>query len=255
MSLRPRTPDPERVAKLEELEIHHGGHRSFAQGHCALELVAWIAHEKHSDKPACCSLLIANFVRRWNDRLPDNASRAKLLRPLLVAMVGTAGSTALELRRAYALIDWMVRVSLPTWLDLAGLTVRAAELRALPEVVDMVTAEAAGVVVRQARQDARAASAAAYDAVYAAVYAAASAAASAAAYDAVYAAAYDAASAAAYDAVSAAAYDAVYAAAYDAVYDAVKTKLSATTEVLQLSAQALVLRLCEMRDLEPGVGS
>src|SRR6185436_10603433 len=97
----------------------------------------------------------------------------------------------------------------------------------LPEVVDMVTAEAAGVVVRQARQDARAASAAEYDAVYAAVYAAA----------------------------SAAAYDAVYAAAYDAVYDAVKTKLSATTEVLQLSAQALVLRLCEMRDLEPGVGS
>jgi hypothetical protein len=52
--------------------------------------------------------------------------------------------------RAYLALDWLVRTLTPAWLDLARLDDEAAELRALPPIVDLAGANAAGPTVRGA---------------------------------------------------------------------------------------------------------
>lgn len=47
-----------RLQKLRELSPHHGSHSSFARGHCAMELVSWLAGETFSASPECaCPVL------------------------------------------------------------------------------------------------------------------------------------------------------------------------------------------------------
>ena len=47
-----------------------------------MEAVAYVAGEPWSDNPACACWTIGNFLREWNDVLPD-ADRDALLRPLI----------------------------------------------------------------------------------------------------------------------------------------------------------------------------
>ena len=58
-------------------------------------------------------------------------------------MVGTAGDGK-DQARSYLALDWLIRTYTPAWLELAGLTAEAQELRDLRRIVDMVAAEAAG---------------------------------------------------------------------------------------------------------------
>ena len=141
----------ERLAQLETLELLKGSHYD-DNGKCALEAVAWLVGEKHSDHPACVSPVLGAFCRSWNDSL-DDVNRQKL-KPYLVRLIGTAGDAARDQRRSWMAMDWLARVCGPVFMDLTpSLRGHASALRALPEMVDGETL-AAGDAVRAAAGDA-----------------------------------------------------------------------------------------------------
>ncbi|MGZ4516405.1 MAG: hypothetical protein ACXVXN_00560 [Mycobacteriaceae bacterium] len=184
----------DRLAQLDTITLDHGAHDDFDDGHCAMEVVAWLAGEHNiTDAPSCASRVLRTYTISLNDNWPEE--QRQKLKPFLPRMVGTGGD-GLDETRSYLALDWLVRTYTPTWLDLAGLTVEAQELRDLRRIVDLVAAQAAGPVVRNASSKAAAAGAAAGAAAWAAAWAAARAAAWAAAGAAAWAAAWAAARAA-----------------------------------------------------------
>ena len=224
---------------LERITLSNGAHATREQGMCVMEAIAYIAGRDHSDHPPCASRVITSFLVSWNDALPDNATRDRLLKPLVPLVVDTAGSPALELRRAYMCMDWLLRECAPTFLALTPDLVKHADaLRGGAEVVDLKTIKQ---ILPQAREAQKAAAAA---------WAAARAAAGAAARDAAWAAARDAARAAARDAARDAAWDAAWAAARaaagDAAGDAARAALAPTVKALQKSALLLLDRMIEV---------
>src|SRR6266566_8348028 len=123
------------VSDLERISISEGGHNSRSSGVCAMEAVAWLAGREHSDSPVCVSPVIAAFMRSWNDCLKTDEDRNRLLRPLLPSILETASDNAVEIRRSWMAIDWLIRTMAPAFLDLSlGLHGDAASLRSLPEV-------------------------------------------------------------------------------------------------------------------------
>ena len=237
-----------------------GAHKNLEEGCCIMEAVAWVAGEPWTDQPTCACPIIGSMMRIWNDALPDDADRDRLLRPLIPQLAGSRADQSIEEQRAWLAVDWITRENLPAWLDLTpSLREHAATLRALTPVRDEAAARAAALVAQVAQK-------AAVDARDAARYAAWDAARDAAWYAARYAAwdaAWDAASAAAWDAWDAAwvaARDAGWAAAWYAARDAwdaardagyaapdeVRECLKPTVEQLQQSAVQLVVRMLEL---------
>src|ERR1700680_1196735 len=49
--------------QLERMVLASGSHGDRSHGLCAMEVVAWLAGEKHSDHPECASPVIAAFIR------------------------------------------------------------------------------------------------------------------------------------------------------------------------------------------------
>ena len=168
---------------MTDYTLSHGSHPTREQGMCAMEWVAYIANEPHSDKPKCVDVALRRFGIGINDHLPDDLRQQ--LRPYLARMIGTAGDGRTQ-ERLYMMADWAVRVAAPERLEAAGYKEHADKLRAVEPVVDKATAKRAKKVARDAADAAYAADAAAA-AADAAAYAAAAAAAAAA--DAAYAAA------------------------------------------------------------------
>jgi hypothetical protein len=125
---------------LDGIRIAEGGHANRAAGVCAMEAVAWLAGEPHSDTPACVCPVLARFIRHWNDELADDDERTRVLRPILPALVGTAADRATlggnELRRLrwWGIFSWYVREALPAWLKLAGLDREAHVLADLSDI-------------------------------------------------------------------------------------------------------------------------
>ncbi len=146
-----------RLKELPTMTLAKGPHRSFEEGHCFNETVAWLAGEPHSEKPGCVSPVIRAFTMSLNDQW-DDGQRQKLL-PFVDRVVGTAGDGKDE-ARSYLALDWLVRTYTPAFLDLANLSVEAQALRGLRQIVDLASAEAAGPVVRAGRGKAAAARAA-----------------------------------------------------------------------------------------------
>ena len=145
---------PGRVAQLDGLRLDSGPHTTFDDGHCAMEVVAWLAGEGHTDAPDCASVVLREFTIGINDRWGD-AQRQRLV-PFLPRMVGTAGDGKDE-ARSYMALDWLIRTFTPAWLDLAGHGESAAELRELRPITDLAAAQAAGPVVRDIKHTAAAA--------------------------------------------------------------------------------------------------
>jgi len=185
---------------------------------CLFEAYNWLDRREHTDAcPRGVSPVLHAYGMRLNDALPDDR-RQELRRYLPNGTSPLAGTAkdGKDTTRGYIALDWLIRISTPAWLDLAGLTADAAALRDLRRVDGSAAVKAAGPVVRDARGHAAAAAADA-DAAYTDAYAAA------AAYtDAAYAAAAAAADTAytAYTAADAAAYTAYAAAAAAAAADA-----------------------------------
>lgn len=215
----------DRVKELEKATLAMGSHPSFEEGACAMEWVAYLAGEGHTDAPECASKVLREFTISLNDQW-DDENRQRLA-PFLPRMVGTAGDGHDE-ARSYLALDWLIRTHTPAWLDLAGLTVEAQELRGLRRIVDIASAREAGPKVRAAREKATAAWAAAG---YAAGYAAGRA-----------------AGYAAWCSAWAAAGDAAWAAAGDAAVDVAVDVLSPTVETLQASALDMLDRMIDPKE-------
>ncbi len=170
-----------------------GSHKSFEDGACAMELVAFIAGESHSDHPQCASPVLTRYCICLNDRWNDEDRQ--LLIGVLPKLVGTRGDYKLHARQAVVLVDASIREIVPLALEARGWNDLAARLRELSPVVDRDSARDARKVCLEVKGEAYKRAAAAADAAAAAA-AAYAAAADAAAYAAAYA--YDAAYAAAY---------------------------------------------------------
>jgi hypothetical protein len=162
---------------------------------CFFEWYNWLTRGEHTDGlPPGVSPVLHQMGMHLNDAF-GNDTRQALVRFLPNGddrLAGTEGDGKDE-TRGYMALDWLVRVHLPAWLELAGLTADASALRELPSLRTLDTAGTAGPVVRRAR-------AAAGDAAGDAAWDAAWAAAGDAAWDAAWAAAGDAAGDAARDA-------------------------------------------------------
>jgi hypothetical protein len=216
----------DRLVLLDKLTLDCSNHASFEQGHCATELVSWLADEPFSDHPACLSPVLGAFLRDWNDGL-DDEGRQKL-KPFLPRTIGTAGDGHDE-ERAWLVTDWLVRVWAPAWLELAGVKESPAALRALSPLVDVEAARSAQATINKAQSAGAAAWAAAGAAAWAAAGAAAWAATGAATGAAAWAAARAAAGAAAWAATGAATGAAAWAATGAATGAAARAATGAAT--------------------------
>lgn len=99
------------LSKLEGVQFKSGAHSSPKEGMCVMEAVAYVRGLPFSDHPACVSPVLAAFLRGWNDRLPDDATRTRLLKPLIPRVIGTAGDGK-EARRREILVDFAREVAL-----------------------------------------------------------------------------------------------------------------------------------------------
>lgn len=206
---------------IDELTLLHGMHIRREDGMCAMEAVAWMAREPHSDAPACTCPVIAAFVRRLNDAgWSSDITRTEALRPYLPRLIGTRSTEReVEIRRGLHAADWAVRFCVPIALDRAGLFDYAVTLRGLSPITDATTAYAADAAASTAAADAaKAADAASAASATKAASAAKAASTASAAYSAA-----DASSAAAYAAYAAKA----YAAAADAAAKAARAAVAA----------------------------
>lgn len=120
---------------IEEFPLRRGAHATRADGMCAMEMVAWLAGEPHSDEPQCACPVLAAYVRACNDTLSD-AARNRLLRPLVPLLVNSRGDRALERCRGLGVVDALVRVQVPFVLARRGRHEEAALLAGLPAVAD-----------------------------------------------------------------------------------------------------------------------
>jgi hypothetical protein len=95
---------------LEEHGLQAGPHNSRKHGICFMEAVAWLAGERHSDRPACASTAIGFYARRLNDYGWDSdKERAEWLMPLAHMVVGTADSLASQQSQALFLFQTAVQ--------------------------------------------------------------------------------------------------------------------------------------------------
>jgi hypothetical protein len=224
------------VEALGKLSLKKGSHDRRRDGVCAMEAAAWLAGREHSDAPPCVSPVLKRFVIAWNDGLPSDEDRNRLLLPVLPELLGTAGDGRDE-RREWMATDWLIRVFTPTFLELhPDVRSHAAALRDLEEVGTSAALAAALPPLKAAWP---AAWAAAWPAAWPAAWDAAWPAAQAAAWAAARAAAWAAAQAAAWAAARAAAWAAAQAAAASSgVVD-----FSPTVRALQESASTLLRRM------------
>ena len=67
--------------------LAEGAHSAGSGQMCAMELVAFIEREEHSDHPQCTCPVLAAYTRQWNDHVPGRLRNHIL--PLLPQLVGT----------------------------------------------------------------------------------------------------------------------------------------------------------------------
>ena len=132
--------DETKLAKLNAMTLGHGSHKTFEEGACAMEAVAWLAGEEHSDAPQCACPVIARAMIRLNDRISDAKLRTELLIPLLPRLIGSRASREVMIKRGFVAADMAVRVFLPMALDARGLKAEAARWRDSEEVKDRSSA-------------------------------------------------------------------------------------------------------------------
>ncbi|MBV9101549.1 MAG: hypothetical protein JOZ46_08455 [Candidatus Dormibacteraeota bacterium] len=117
---------PRELAEIVQLQP--GRHRTPEDGVCAMELVAWMAGEKHSDHPVTASPVIASFIPQFNDAL--SAEHRHRLAAMTPRMIDSRGMREQEFERGRLLWNWMIESAVPTWLgaaqrqDLAALVCR-----------------------------------------------------------------------------------------------------------------------------------
>ena len=110
-----------------------------AQGACAMDAVNWLVHGKHGDTPECACPVIASYVIRGNDAMPDDV-RQRLLGYL--HRIAGSRSAEHEAARLRVLVLAAARVFAPIALEAAGWHKEAEALRALPDNAPYVEIQA-----------------------------------------------------------------------------------------------------------------
>lgn len=165
----------EEQARLASItRISHGEHWGVDEM-CVMEAAAFVTNELPLPPgPECVSDRIGSFLVLFNDGLPDDATRTRLLLPLIPKILGTLGSFALEERRGWLAVNWLIKTHTSVWLHNAGLHLQADTLSALPEITDFarrpslvktlkaITKDAAIAAARSPGRDAAWAAAAAH---------------------------------------------------------------------------------------------
>ena len=95
----------DRMKQIEALSLSAGSHPDFEAGMCVMELTSWVAGEPWSDAPQCACPVITSFMVAWNDGLPSNEERDRLLKPLIPLIVGSRSTKEIEERRSYMALD------------------------------------------------------------------------------------------------------------------------------------------------------
>ena len=233
---------------IDTMTLTKGPHAEREAGMCAMEAVAWLAGEPHSDAPQCACPIIARLVINANDNW-DDETRNRLLKPLLHKIIGTrvtcdAAGDSILLKRMYMVQDWHIRVRTPAFLRLAGLKAVAESLEALAPVIDAAslkdcepaTSAARSVAMSAAKSAAWSAAKSAAKSAWSAAKSAAWSAAEDAAWSATWSAAEDAARSAAEDAARSAAWSAAKSAAWSATWSAAKSAAWSAAEDAARSA-------------------
>ncbi len=223
---------------LENVKLSSGAHKPTSGECCVLELYSCRMKQKWSDHPADVSPFIADFLRRWNDAMNDEDRQQ--LKQTIPWLVGTKTNDADETTRSWMMLDWLIHVHTPAWMDLAKLPEHAAALRALTAIIDQATCNTALPVVNAARDAACA---------IANAHACAIAIAIASAYASARAIARAIANAHARAIAIANAHASAYANAHASAYayaNASAPEVRALTVEMQASALDLVKRLCEV---------
>jgi hypothetical protein len=123
-----------------------------------MEVAAWFAGKEHSDSPPCVCPVIGAFLRSWNDSLPDDETRTRLLLPLVKKIVGTKADAKIEFARAMLCVDWFIRECAPTWIEmLPTLKHHADTLRAAKPIQNYKDLDLVLSPLRAAEKDASAA--------------------------------------------------------------------------------------------------
>jgi hypothetical protein len=136
---------------LSKIVLTRGLHTTREEGMNAMEAAAYLAGLEHTECPHRVCILITIAMNTWNDHLPSDRIRTRLLVPLLPTILNTRGSGEVLVRRGWMAVDWLVRVHTAAWLERSGLAAHAAALRALAPIVDVASGEASKKVTLAAR--------------------------------------------------------------------------------------------------------
>jgi hypothetical protein len=125
---------------MQRLIVQHplqrGSHPDRNAGMCAMEMVAWLAGEPHSDEPQCACPVLGAFVRACNDAMSDEA-RNRWLRPLVPQLVNTRATVACERQRGFVVLDGLVRTLVPKVLRRDRLHAEADLIAGFASIVDL----------------------------------------------------------------------------------------------------------------------
>ena len=69
------------------LKLRKGVGKSYADGFCVMQAVAWLSGDEHTDSPECACPALATYAIGLNDWMPYN--QRKKLRRLIVPLIGT----------------------------------------------------------------------------------------------------------------------------------------------------------------------
>jgi hypothetical protein len=89
---------------LDSVRLDPGAHRSPRDGVCLMELASLMAEEPFSDRPRCACVVIAAFLRDWNDR--SGYAHRQRLRPYARRVVGSRAGRSVTHRRRDVCLIW-----------------------------------------------------------------------------------------------------------------------------------------------------
>lgn len=117
--------DLERQRRFDSVNLQYGMHRTPNDGMCAMEMVAFLAGEHHSDHPDCVCPVLTGYTIRLNDAMPETWRQQ--LKPYLPTLIGTRDGH--EVARAELLAWRAIRVFLPIVLEACHLPEKAIRFR------------------------------------------------------------------------------------------------------------------------------